>query len=114
MPEPRHGLDAELDRDRTCVANSSGLALPATRGRCRRCPARVGEAGLIDVGDRRQQAARTFYESLGAELIVEQLFQWDGMDLVEPGTGGADSPRRRRRYRSTCGNGNLEAPGAMK
>jgi GNAT superfamily N-acetyltransferase len=31
------------------------------------------------------KAARSFYESLGAELAVEQPFQWDGLDLVEAG-----------------------------
>ena len=29
--------------------------------------------------------ARAFYEALGGELVVEQPFVWDGMDLVEAG-----------------------------
>jgi GNAT superfamily N-acetyltransferase len=29
--------------------------------------------------------ARRFYEGLGGELVIEQPFQWDGMDLVEAG-----------------------------
>jgi ribosomal protein S18 acetylase RimI-like enzyme len=33
------------------------------------------------------KGARAFYERLGAELVVEQAFQWDGMDLVEAGYG---------------------------
>jgi len=31
--------------------------------------------------------ARQFYEMLGAELLVEQLFSWDGLDLQEAGYG---------------------------
>ncbi|HVO91028.1 MAG TPA: GNAT family N-acetyltransferase [Casimicrobiaceae bacterium] len=36
------------------------------------------------------RAARRFYEALGGELLVEQPFQWDGMDLVEAGYGFRD------------------------
>jgi hypothetical protein len=36
------------------------------------------------------KGARAFYERLGAELLVEQPFQWDGMDLVEVGYGWRD------------------------
>jgi GNAT superfamily N-acetyltransferase len=36
--------------------------------------------------------ARDFYAALGAELVVEQPFQWDGMDLVEAGHGWRDLP----------------------
>lgn len=35
-------------------------------------------------------SARKFYAALGAELILEQPFQWDGMDLVEAGYGWRD------------------------
>ena len=31
--------------------------------------------------------ARQFYEMLGAELLVEQSFSWDGLDLQEAGYG---------------------------
>jgi GNAT superfamily N-acetyltransferase len=31
--------------------------------------------------------ARQFYEMLGAELLVEQPFSWDGLDLQEAGYG---------------------------
>jgi GNAT superfamily N-acetyltransferase len=34
--------------------------------------------------------ARKFYTALGAELVIEQPFQWDGMDLVEAGYGWQD------------------------
>ncbi len=36
------------------------------------------------------RGARAFYERLGGELLVEQPFQWDGMDLVEAGYGWRD------------------------
>jgi GNAT superfamily N-acetyltransferase len=36
------------------------------------------------------KAARAFYEALGGELVVEQPFTWDGMDLVEAGYGFRD------------------------
>jgi GNAT superfamily N-acetyltransferase len=36
--------------------------------------------------------ARKFYAALGAELIVEQPFEWDGMDLVEAGYGWHNLP----------------------
>ena len=38
------------------------------------------------------KAARAFYERLGGELVVEQPFTWDGMDLVEAGYGWHDLP----------------------
>ena len=36
------------------------------------------------------KSARAFYEPLGATLLIEQPFQWDGMDLVEAGYGWRD------------------------
>lgn len=36
------------------------------------------------------QPARKFYEELGAELLVEQPFTWDGLDLMEAGYGWHD------------------------
>ena len=38
------------------------------------------------------KAARTFYEALGGELVQEQPFTWDGMDLIEAGYGFRDLP----------------------
>jgi GNAT superfamily N-acetyltransferase len=37
-------------------------------------------------------AARRFFEALGAQLVVEQPFEWDGMPLVEAGYGWRDLP----------------------
>ncbi|MBI3712985.1 MAG: GNAT family N-acetyltransferase [Burkholderiales bacterium] len=34
--------------------------------------------------------ARNFYEELGAEILVEQDFSWDGLDLTEVGYGWND------------------------
>ncbi|MFO1311662.1 MAG: hypothetical protein U1F41_06295, partial [Burkholderiales bacterium] len=36
------------------------------------------------------KAARAFYEKMGGELVLEQPFTWDGMDLVEAGYGYRD------------------------
>ncbi|MEO6749021.1 MAG: GNAT family N-acetyltransferase, partial [Casimicrobiaceae bacterium] len=36
--------------------------------------------------------ARDFYAAMGAEPVVEQPFQWDGMDLVKAGYGWRDLP----------------------
>ena len=36
------------------------------------------------------QAARQFYEQMGAELLIEQPFTWDGLDLMETGYGWRD------------------------
>ena len=38
------------------------------------------------------KAARSFYERLGGDLLVEQPFEWDGLDLVEVGFGWRDLP----------------------
>lgn len=34
--------------------------------------------------------ARNFYEELGGEILVEQDFSWDGLDLTEVGYGWSD------------------------
>ncbi len=39
------------------------------------------------------RVARAFYEGLGATLLVEQPFEWDGMALVEAGYGFRDIDR---------------------
>lgn len=36
------------------------------------------------------RAARAFYENLGAELLLEQPFEWDGIPLVEAAYGWRD------------------------
>ena len=49
-----------------------------------------GATGMLTWVIAANKAARTFYERLGAELLVQQPFQWDGMDLVEAGYGWRD------------------------
>ena len=52
------------------------------------------------LGDRRQQArARVLRRARRRAAVVEQPFQWDGMDLVEAGYGWRDLVRARRRLR---------------
>ena len=88
LREAKHGFDAELTAiylrarrqragvGRRLVAAVGGRAAGAGRNR----PRRPGSSPA-------NRAARAFYERLGAELLVEQPFQWDGMDLVEVGYG---------------------------
>lgn len=51
-----------------------------------------GASGLLVWVIAGNQAARKFYEQLGAELLVEQPFTWDGLDLLEAGYGWRDLP----------------------
>ena len=51
-----------------------------------------GATGLLTWVIAGNKPARAFYERLGGELLVEQPFQWDGMDLVEAGYGWRDLP----------------------
>jgi GNAT superfamily N-acetyltransferase len=46
-----------------------------------------GATGLIVWVIAGNKVGRGFYESLDGELLVEQPFQWDGMDLVEVAYG---------------------------
>ena len=52
-----------------------------------------GAHGLIAWVLSRNKIARQFYEKLGAELLIEQPFNWDGMDLIEAGYGWRDLSR---------------------
>jgi ribosomal protein S18 acetylase RimI-like enzyme len=49
-----------------------------------------GATGLLVWVITDNQPARRFYEELGAELLVEQPFTWDGLDLMEAGYGWPD------------------------
>jgi len=87
LAEPKHGLDAELSAvylvdgaQRAGVGRRLVAAVAAAqRGH--------GATGLIVWVIAGNKAARAFYETLGAELLIEQPFTWDGMDLVEAGYG---------------------------
>jgi len=82
---PKFDLDAELsaiyvaaDHQRQGVGRRLVAAVAAAQ-RAR------GATGFISWVIARNQPARAFYERLGGELLVEQPFQWDGVDLVEAG-----------------------------
>jgi GNAT superfamily N-acetyltransferase len=90
LPEPKHGLDAELtalylrrDHQRAGIGRRLvGAVVAAEHAQ--------GASGLLTWVIAGNKGARAFYERLGAELLVEQPFQWDGMDLVEVGYGWRD------------------------
>ncbi len=65
--------------------SGGGSSAPSSRRR-----ATTGATGLLTWVIAGNKAARAFYERLGGELLVEQPFQWDGMDLVEAGYGWRD------------------------
>ena len=90
LEEPRYALDAELsaayvrrDRQRMGV----GHRLVDAVARAQRAH---GAHGLIVWVIGGNKGARAFYEQLGAALLVEQPFEWDGMPLVEAGYGFSD------------------------
>jgi len=90
LAEPRHGLDAELtaiylrrDSQRAGIGRKLVAAVVAAQGA-------QGATGMLTWVIAGNRGARAFYEVLGAELLVEQPFQWDGMDLVEAGYGWRD------------------------
>jgi GNAT superfamily N-acetyltransferase len=87
LAEPKHGLDAELTAVylvRNAQRAGIGQHLVATVAAAQRAHGASGLIAWVIAGNR---AARAFYEKLGAELLVEQPFTWDGMDLVEAGYG---------------------------
>ena len=91
LAEPKHGLDAELaavylrrEFQRAGLGRRLvGAVVDAQRALRRDRPAST----WVIAGNK---PARGFYEQLGGELLVEQPFQWDGMDLVEAGYGWRD------------------------
>ncbi len=90
LAEPKHGFDAELSAvylRREFQRTGVGRRLVATVAAAQRSHGATGLIVWVIAGN---QAARKFYESLGAELVIEQPFQWDGMDLVEAGYGWRD------------------------
>jgi GNAT superfamily N-acetyltransferase len=85
LDPPKHGADAELSA--VYLRHDYRRA-----GLGRRLVAAVvqsmqahGARALVVWVIAANKAARAFYESLGGQLVVEQPFQWDGMDLVEAG-----------------------------
>lgn len=87
---PKLGFDAELsaiylafERKRQGIGRRLVAAVAAAQRE-------RGATGLVTWVIAKNQQARTFYECLGGELLVEQPFQWDGLDLVEAGYGFRD------------------------
>jgi GNAT superfamily N-acetyltransferase len=52
-----------------------------------------GADGLVVFVIAGNRGARSFYENLGATLLLEQPFEWDGMPLVEAAYGWRDLAR---------------------
>jgi GNAT superfamily N-acetyltransferase len=92
LHETKHGFDAELaavylrhEFQRAGLGRRLvGAVTEAQRGH--------GANGLMTWVIAGNRPARAFYEYLGGELVVEQPFQWDGMDLMEAGYGWRDLP----------------------
>lgn len=90
LDEPKRGFDAELTAIYLVPAvQRAGLGrrLVATVAAAQR---EYGAAGLITWVIAGNKTARAFYEALGAQLLVEQAFEWDGAELVEVGYGFTD------------------------
>jgi ribosomal protein S18 acetylase RimI-like enzyme len=90
LPERKFDIDAELtaiylrpDRQRMGLGRRLvGEVTKAQRAH--------GASGLLTWVIAGNHGARTFYERLGGEILTEQPFQWDGMNLVEAGYGWRD------------------------
>ncbi len=90
LAEPKHGFDSELTAiylARELQRQGLGRRLAGTIAAERAAHGATGMIAWVLAGN---QGARRFYESLGAELVVEQPFEWDGMPLVEAGYGWRD------------------------
>jgi GNAT superfamily N-acetyltransferase len=87
LREPRYELNAELTAIYLHPAfHGAGVGRRLVREVAQAQRAH-GATGLIVWVIARNKIGRGFYESLGGELLVEQPFQWDGMDLVEVAYG---------------------------
>jgi GNAT superfamily N-acetyltransferase len=92
LKEPKHGFDAELAAvylRREFQRAGLGRSLVGAIVGAQRAHGATGVLTWVIGGNK---GARAFYEALGGALVVEQPFQWDGMDLVEAGYGWRDLP----------------------
>jgi len=90
LGEPKLGFDAELTAiylAQDVQRHGLGRRLVGTIAAER---ASHGASGMIVWVLAGNKNARAFYEALGAGLVVEQPFDWDGMPLVEAGYGWRD------------------------
>jgi len=93
LEPPKLDCDAELsaiylrtDRQRTGIGRRLvGAVAAAQRNH--------GATALLTWVIAGNRPARAFYEALGGALVVEQPFQWDGVDLVEAAYGFRDLDR---------------------
>jgi GNAT superfamily N-acetyltransferase len=85
LQERKHGADAELTAvyvRREFQRAGLGHRLVAAVADAQRALGATAMIAWVIAGN---QVARHFFEGLGGALVVEQPFQWDGMDLVEAG-----------------------------
>ncbi|MDF3035881.1 MAG: hypothetical protein K0S28_1155 [Paucimonas sp.] len=90
LEEPRFGIDAELAALYLLPdAQRQGIGTQLVK-----CVAQFHEAkgatGLLTWVLSEHKAARHFYEQLNAELLIEQSFTWDELELMEVGYGWRD------------------------
>jgi GNAT superfamily N-acetyltransferase len=92
LEQPKYGIDAELVAiylRREFQHVGLGRRLVGAIVDAQRLHGATGLLTWVIAGNK---AARAFYERLGGEILVEQPFQWDGLDLVEVGYGWRDLP----------------------
>ncbi|MBS0319674.1 MAG: GNAT family N-acetyltransferase [Proteobacteria bacterium] len=90
LAEPKQGFGSELAAvylKPTYQRNGIGTRLVAAVAAAL---AKHGATDMITWVIAGNTAARRFYDALDAELVVEQPFEWDGMDLEEAGYGWRD------------------------
>ncbi len=90
LDEPRHGCDSELSAiylAHEVQRHGLGRRLVGTVAADR---AAHGAGAMIVWALAGNAPARRFFEALGAELVVEQPFEWDGAPLVEAGYAWRD------------------------
>lgn len=90
LGEPRYEMNAELTAVylRPAFQHAGvGRRLVREVAQAQRAHGATGLIVWVIAGNKR---GRGFYEALGGELLVEQPFQWDGMDLVEAAYGFSD------------------------
>ena len=90
LREPRFDLDAELSAVYVRGAFQRmrvGRRLVREIARAQRAHGAHGLIAWVIAGNK---VGRGFFERLDGELLVEQPFQWDGMDLVEAAYGFRD------------------------
>ena len=90
LAPPKHGFDSELAAvylRSEFQGAGLGRQLVGAVAEAQRAAGATSLVAWVIAGNKR---ARTFYEELGGELVVEQPFQWDGMDLAEAAYGWPD------------------------